>query len=59
MYEKGKSLAHEAIKLINGYMNYLHKVGKSKTSAVKEEFPDYGDDSCQLSVNSYQDPDNR
>ncbi|WP_084288329.1 four helix bundle protein [Desulfovermiculus halophilus] len=50
MLTKGRALVHEAIKLTNGYMNYLYKAGKNKDSAVKEEPSEY-----QLSVNSYQD----
>ena len=59
MYKKGRTLSHEAIKLINGYMNYLYKAGKNKTSAVKEELSEYGESSYQLSVDSFHDPDIR
>lgn len=58
LYKKGRSLAHEAIKLINGYMNYLYKAGKHKDSSFKEGLSEYGESSYQFSVNSYHDPDN-
>ena len=32
---KGRELVNHAVKLVNGYMNYLKRV--SKSSAVKEE----------------------
>jgi len=36
MYQEGRALAHEAIKLINGYMNYLYKANKNKSESTKE-----------------------
>ena len=36
MLAKGRNLANTAIKLINGYMNYLNRSGKS-TSSIKED----------------------
>ncbi|GAB6059460.1 hypothetical protein JCM31598_25770 [Desulfonatronum parangueonense] len=58
---KGRELAHEAIKLINGYMNYLQKTAKSKSSGAGEQTESYGDEGYRLSVNSYrgEEPDNR
>ncbi len=58
---EGRKLAHEAIKLINGYMNYLQKTGKTKSSGVGEQTVQYGEDSYPLSVIRYQDSetDNR
>lgn len=54
MLTKGRALVHEAIKLTNGYMNYLYKAGKNKDSAVKEELSEYGCDCYPLTVNRYQ-----
>jgi four helix bundle protein len=42
MLTHGKSLVHEAIKLINGYMNYLQKTAKIKSSHVRENQMEYG-----------------
>jgi len=43
LYTKGRGLVHEAIKLINGYMNYLYKKSKQKPDIVAEDFIAYGD----------------
>jgi four helix bundle protein len=43
MLSEGKTLAHKAIKLINGYMKYLQKTAKCKSLNVKEEQLEYGD----------------
>lgn len=37
LYQEGERLVHQAIKLLNGYMNYLFKASKAKTNAVKED----------------------
>ena len=59
LYQKGRSLAHEAIKLVNGYMNYLYKASKNKSSSLKEEFAEYEyEEDYQLSASGYQEPDN-
>jgi len=60
IYQHGRELCHRAIKLLNGYMNYLYKQSKKKNTTLNEDFAEYGDDSYPLSVNSYQDtePDN-
>jgi len=41
---QGKELAYKAIKLLNGYMNYLSKAGKRNSNSVKENQAEYGDD---------------
>ena len=43
MLERGKYLVHNSIKLINGYMNYLYKAGKTKKPFIKEDHTEYGD----------------
>ena len=71
LLNEGRELVYSAVKLINGYMNYLQKAGKPKTSGVSEPNSPYAneaddryplpEDSYQLSVNSYQDeePNNK
>ena len=39
MLYKGRELANTAVKLINGYMNYLKKAGKAPS--VQEEISPY------------------
>jgi len=41
LMKRGKKLAHEAIKLINGYINYLYKKSKSKQNSVYEPVSEY------------------
>jgi len=55
MLTEGRALVHKTIRLTNGYMNYLYKAGKNKTTAVNEEPSEYGGDCYPLTVNSYQD----
>ena len=38
---QGRELVYTAVKLINGYMNYLQKAGKSNASTTKEDFAQY------------------
>ncbi len=39
---QGKELVYKAIKLLNGYMNYLSKAGKRNSNSVKEAHAEYG-----------------
>jgi four helix bundle protein len=41
MLEKGRSLVHDAVRLINGYMNYLNKAAKNKNYQVKDTSSEY------------------
>ena len=41
IYSQGRELVFTAIKLLNGYMNYLQKAGKSKSSSTREDIGDY------------------
>lgn len=40
MLEKGRELVNNAVKMLNGYMNYLHKA--QKAPSIKEEIAEYG-----------------
>jgi four helix bundle protein len=39
---QGRELVYKAIRLLNGYMNYLSKAGKRNPNAVKEPHAEYG-----------------
>ena len=41
--ETGRCLVHDAVRLINGYMNYLKKSSKGKRSAVTEKMTEFGE----------------
>ncbi len=44
IYQQGRDLSHHAIKLLNGYMNYLYKQSKKKSTSLSEELAEYGSD---------------
>jgi four helix bundle protein len=41
LLDQGRELVYTAVKLINGYMNYLQKAGKSKSTSAHEELAEY------------------
>jgi len=44
---QGRELVYRALKLLNGYMNYLSKAGKRNSNAVKEDPAEYNMDTPQ------------
>ena len=44
---QGKELVHKAVRLLNGYMNYLSKAGKKNSNSVKENLAQYNADPPQ------------
>jgi len=47
----GRELVYRAIKLLNGYMNYLSKAGKRNSNSVKENQAEYNMDTPQPTIN--------
>lgn len=58
LLEQGREIVYSAVKLINGYMNYLQKAGKSNTSTAKEDFAEYNDESL-IDTTDEQQPNNK